>query len=209
MLSQGISALTFKAVLTLLFPATASANPPPIRPTTTTSTITPLSAPPLQPSTITVTPPHTSTVTINPPTLSTRTTTITPPHLSTVTVQPTPTSTSTTSLPSNTPSTGRFCPWCNPSTVPPAEHPSECKLVAQVPETLNTVVAYPVLVFNHDLTMLVHTEMVTPYVTDYLWMGAEVGVNVTLRVAGVERNGEARVVLFSFCCSSSPPLPFL
>lgn len=115
--------------------------------------------------------------------ISTRTVTVHP--LSTTTIHPV--------APSPTPSSSstRYCPWCNPSTVPPAEDASSCKLVAQVPETFNTVVAYPVLVFNHDLTKLVHVEMVTPYVQEYLWMGAEVGVNVTFRGPGVERTGEA------------------
>jgi hypothetical protein len=64
---------------------------------------------------------------------------------------------------------GRYCPWCSLD-IPIDNDKRNCKLFVQPPENYTTtIIDYPVLLFNNDLTQLVKADFISPYVPTITW----------------------------------------
>ncbi|KAG7284689.1 hypothetical protein NEMBOFW57_009298 [Staphylotrichum longicolle] len=84
----------------------------------------------------------------------------------------------------------RFCPWCtevHDMHIPETKNSTSCMLIVQVPEN-EKLIYYPILVFNNDLTRLIHAEMITHGIPFYRLYADSVGHDMMFLPALVEEN---------------------
>lgn len=71
--------------------------------------------------------------------------------------------------------------------IPETKNSTSCMLIVQVPEN-EKLIYYPILVFNNDLTRLIHAEMITHGIPFYRLYADSVGHDMMFLPALVEEN---------------------